>query len=86
MTPPNNETGDSLFTNDMIFILIVVTIYQQAVLTIIFYFGEIWFVYMHKDFIPTVTNCHVPPLGDIDGPARWREEHLYCELDPNKAT
>jgi len=51
--PFNPEDG--LFNNEMIYNIITASIYQQSVLTVIFYYGEVWFeVFFDKDFVDSV--------------------------------
>ena len=58
------------------------------VLTIIFYYGEIWFVWIHGNkFTEYDTHCHEPRFSsELTGPSRWEQEHFYCEYDPGKPT
>lgn len=86
-TEPNNPNV-GLFTNDMLFMLVIQTIYQQGIMTVIFYFGEIWFVWFQKNkFIDYNTNCHDPRFNkDFSGPQRWAQEHFYCEATEGAPT
>ena len=72
----------------MKFMLITETIYQQIVLLMIFYFGEIWFVWIHdNEFITYQTDCHRDSFNShLAGPARWAEEHFYCDKTPGAPT
>ena len=83
-TEPTNPT-DGLFNSDMKFMLVSQTIYQQLVLTMIFYFGEIWFVWIHGNKFINYDNinCHDKSFNEkLSGPERWAEEHFYCANKP----
>ena len=57
-------------------------------MTIIFYYGEVWFNYFYaNEFIDyDYNNCHTVRIEAKAGPSRWREEHFFCEIDPTKPT
>lgn len=75
-----NDPKSPLFNEDMKWMLIGQTIYQQLILTMIFYYGELWFVMIHKNkFIDYHVDCHEgDQLTNLSGPARWAQEHFYC--------